>query len=293
MENFTLAKHENYAEWYKTTRDLFDQASSTHSCYWIIDPCSSPELPAAIWELDPDVNALPLYMNTYLEDVAKAGPMLIPYSRQSKLTAWLFQQMEIRPLGYLIQVEKEKASDLFEHFQNLLECTSPKGTKSLFRFYDPRVMYAITTYSEPTEVENITSPLLCLHGWEYGRRASIYARGKSDSGLCPVYAARSVELLEHIWKEVKIHTMIGNLSEKFIVTYPGASFVDIYDELEQVFNYLSIMGISDQKSYELAGMITACSSKAAWDDQRVLEKFFGRPDNAPLSKTLGKKENRL
>jgi len=289
MENFTLAKHENYAEWYKTTRDFFDQASSTHSCYWIIDPCSSPELPAAIWELDPDANALPLYMNTYLEDVAQAGPMLIPYSRQSKLTAWLFQQMELRPLGYLVQAEKEDASELFEHLQNMLECTSPKGTKSLFRFYDPRVMYAVTTYNVDLAIEQLLGPVLYLHGWEYGRRTAIHAGDGTDHLFrCTGEVKYPEELFEHIWKEVKIHTSIEVLKDALSITYPNASFFDLYGELEKTYNYIMSYGFRDEQLFELAAAITADYSNNIWRDGRVTQILSERSERTTLIDVFGK-----
>lgn len=287
MENFTLAKHENYADWHKSTRDFFDQASHTDSCYWIIDPCSSPELPAAIWEIDPDTSALPLYMNTYLEDVVRAGPMLIPYSGQSKLTAWLFRQMEIRPLGYLVQAGKEQAAGLFEHFQNLLECISPKSTKSLFRFYDPRIMYAITTYPIELVKEQILGPVLNLCGWEHGRRVAILAGDGTDHFYRCAGIAKSPEaLFEHIWEEVQIHTLIEELKDKFVTSHPSATFFELYDELEKVYKFIKENGYSDLASFKLAATITALYSNKFWNNEQVLHAFAMRKNEDTLSDVI-------
>lgn len=293
MRKFTYGQHQNYADWRLDAQKYFDETSLTYNCYWLLDPCVLPGLQKTLWDIDPDIKAWPLFMNTYLEEVVQSGPLLVAYANTSKTTDWLFEQIALCPLGYLLLVDQSEDSSLFEHLQNLLECITPQGKTSLFRYYDPRIIYALTTYEDEAMLKQILGPALALYGWEHGRGSAFKAGDGIDHGFrCTEKIQYPEEMFDHIWREVKIHTLIERLSENFIETYPDASVLDIYDELEKVFRYLLSMDILDSESYELAGAITAYFSSAAWNDSRILEKFFGSSDKPTLNEILSKRENK-
>lgn len=202
MKHFTLAKRENYASWRIEIRNYLDETIREYDSYWIIDPSASAELPSVLWDIGHDLKPIPLYLNTYLEEVMWAGPIIIPYYPEHNLTNWLFNKIELLPIGYLIQINNGYKDELYEHLQNLIECISPNRNRALFRFYDPRIMFSICTYSDKMIMKQILGPIANLYGWEHGRRTAIRAGDGNDQLYrCLGEEIYNESFFHHIWRK--------------------------------------------------------------------------------------------
>ena len=288
MKGFTLGKLEDYEEWRTATSGLYDQAGPDLRCYWVIDPCASPDLPGILDAVKPGENRIPLFLNTYREAVAKAGPTLVPYIPGSDFNNWLFNLLETAPAGYLVQVARGEEDGLYEHLQNLAECTGPDGKRAMFRFFDPRIMYAVTTFPYPTAAEQLLGPVLRLDGWEHGRRSAISAGdGEDHRYRCVAPIPYHQEFLDHIWKEVKIHTLIRFYAGSFAVSHPNAAYTDLYDDMETTYRFLEANGFTDVESFNQAAVFTAAYPSCIWENRDVIEAFAALPEKTAFTEAIG------
>ncbi len=189
--------------------------------FWVIDACAHPDLPGILWQLDSSPDAWALYMNTFMEEAMQSGPWFMPCNVESNATQWLFSQLEKTPLGFLLSVPHGGGNEMYEHLQNLLECTfsypenpqSSQGKAGLFRFYDPRILYGLTTFYDSDYINLVKGSALSLHAWEPGRSIPVIKRYTTDQKtFCAKAPQLPKSLIDHLWKENQAHTIIATLA---------------------------------------------------------------------------------
>ena len=288
MQNFSLAKRERYAAWREETQTAINETISSYNWYWLLDPCALPDPPEPVKALESEYTVYPLYLNTYHEKAMLSGPILIPYVTQDAFVDWLFEIMETFPVGYLVQVSQGNDDELYEHLQNQIECVSPNGNRSLFRFYDPRILYAVTTCTDESALKRLLGPITHAHCWEHGRRAAIKAGDGTDHLYrCPGDIHYSDQFMEHIWKEVKIHTLIQLYGGAFASSHPDISFFEMYDLLEKTYLFLAENGFADMESFCLASAFTAAFPNCIWEEEFVIQAFSELPEKTTFADALG------
>ena len=274
------------ADWHTDMRLLL--ARQEHEFYWILDGCAHPDLPGILWELDEDPQALPLYMNTWQEEVSDAGPWILPARGHDAANAWIFSQCGERPLGCLAEIAPGMYDDVFEHLQWQLECRPGDDDVALFRWYDPRILYGMTTWPDlPRILPRFMGPTLRLHAWEPGRCAAVVCGSGQDTG----YRSEDTEtypysLFEHIWDEVMIHTIIGTLGLSQGQTLREMPLPEAYALGERAALAISAAGYDDRRSLAYAMSVSARRGPGIWDDPKVRAALAERPPNAPLMEVL-------
>ena len=287
MSFLSMPKPQDYTAWQASLVKNIDNAPLEHVFFWLIDPCAHPELPELIWQLDPNPDAWPLYMNTYLEEAMNTGPFMLLYKKNSGLTGWLWREMWAAPLCCLVEAKKTQANELFQHFQNLLECKNPQGKSSIFRFYDPRLLYGISTYQDADVTRRILGPSLHMMGWEPGRQVPVHLGLGTDMG----FRSEGLEsydeaFFEHLWDENRVHATIGTLGHKTGMKLRAMPLAEAYKLVEEVQRILWQYHYTDRYSLAYGSSVTARLGLAVWDRPDLRETLATRPMNAPLAEIM-------
>lgn len=256
--------------------------------HWILDACAHPDLPGILWDLDEDPQALPLYMNTLREDVAESGPWILPARNHDAVNAWILTQCREKALGCLAEIAPGTYDETFEHLQWQLTCRPDGGNEVLFRWYDPRTLYGMTTWPGLPEIlPRFMGPTLLFHAWEPGRCAPVVCGSGQDTG----YRSEDTEaypdiLFDHIWDETMIHSIIGTLGLS-----PGAALrkmplPEAYALGVRAALVISAAGYDDRYSLAYVMSISARLGLGVWDDPKVIKALAERPADASIMEVL-------
>ena len=164
-----------FEEWRAGIRERMTRENSRTWCA-VIDPASNSDLPGLLWTHQEREEIWPLFMNTMLSEISLKGPIFVALQPGGKIADWLLTNAEISPIGVLYAVAEGKENDLFEHLQNLLEIPLSDAGTGLLRFYDPRVLHALTCFGDKTWCHRAVGPAECLHAWEPGRAEALELR---------------------------------------------------------------------------------------------------------------------
>lgn len=278
---------QDYSQWRSTVERHIHAAPEDHQFFWLIDPCAHEDLPGIIRKLDPQADPWPLYMDTYLDEAKNSGPFMVPYRTDSEFTGWMLRELRALPLGSLIEVESASAHIAFEHFQNLLECLVAGGGQYLFRFYDPRILYAVSTYGDQTMMPRILGPALYLDAWEPGRCVPVRMGSGSDSGIrCSGMEEYEEHFIHHIWDEVDIHSIIGTLGREPGMILRSMPLPESYQLVSYVHTNLLRYGYQDKRSLAYGASVTARLGTEIWQQQSVIDAFEDRPPQAPIDEVF-------
>ena len=284
--NISAPPPEEYATWRSSLLQHI-ASSEQHRFFWLVDSCAHDSLPGLIWQLDAQPDAWPLYMNTYLEESVNSGPFMVPYRHESGFTRWMLEELRLTPLGCLIEVEAVSVHAAFEHLQNCTECLDAENKRSIFRFYDPRILYGISTYQDITIKLRILGPVLRLFAWEPGRCVPVSLgngldSGKRNAGLESYDAA----FFEHVWEETAIHSIIGTLGRESGMTLRAMPLPEAYSLVGQVAHILSLYGYNDRRSLAYGSSVTARRGLEIWERPDLRDGLLGRTVNMPLDEIL-------
>jgi hypothetical protein len=261
-----------YTEWksslfsYKPPA-YFHITSSEIEYFWILDGSAWPDLPRRLWELDESPNAWPLYLNTYFEEVRNAGPWFVPCKPGTAVTGWVLEQLEFNPLGLLVAVTKSDSSKLFDHFQQLLECILPNGQQGLYRYYDPRVFYAINTFEDQHYIWQTCRPSLTVEAWEPGRHLPIgVVRTAKNVKPCNDTLVISHTFLEHLSVQTRIHTVINTLGGIAGAELRSHPLPEAYDYVQSICNFLGDSPYQTRSDLAFAVAYSLMAIDDKWED---------------------------
>jgi len=182
--------------------------------------------------------------------------------------------------------QRQKRRPLFA-FQNLTECISAKGKRTLFRYYDPRIMFAITTYHDEPIKKRILGPIEGLHGWEHGRRSQFTAGDGMDSGRrCTEEVVYPENFIDHIWMEVRIHTLLHVYSDSLAQSHPGALYPDVYDIMDNTYKFLNKHGFATKESFDLATAFAAEFPGSLWENEEIVQAVAQAKDKSSFEAAL-------
>jgi hypothetical protein len=260
--------------------------------YWIINAASHPELPGHIWKLTDQPHALPLYMNTYADEIRNDGPWFLPCLPFSPLSAWIFDHLETVPLAVLVKTQRKAHALLFDHFQELLECSylapeenSPK--KGIYRYYDPRILSAISEYPDKRPMMLVCGPALSLHAWEPGKSEPIIFERKIEEYLvCNGRHDLSHNFLSHLWEHNQPHTIIGTLSGDAGKKLRSMPLSEAYAYVKSMYQMLQSSKYTTNPDIAFATALSLLIDDESWEDileEIVLTRF---PDCPTLEDAL-------
>ena len=274
MTPLTSPEPQEYTLWQKQLREYIGSQRDTTSFFWLIDPTAHETLPGFMWELEKDPVAWPLYMNTYMEEAVNTGPFMVPYRESSPVTGWIFKEMRLTPLGCMLTVKPSNEKKAFEHLQNLLECNNSEGKRSIFRYYDPRVAYGISTYRDDEAKKRLLGPLLKLESWEPGRAVPFVIGTGVDHGYrCMEIENCNADLVAHIWNETQIHTLLNAVSSQFSAGLDKLELPEAYAVLSRTDIFLKSYGFSDRYSLTYASCVVAEYGEAILHREDVVQAF--------------------
>ncbi len=168
-----------YGRWRDALRPQIVTPSPDTAWYAVLDPNADAALPGILWEFDDSSQIVPLFMNTMNHESMLRGPVFVPIRKANKFVDWFFEKSGKQPLGVLYHTPTAKADPLFEHLQNLVECSLPGERKGVFRFYDPRILYALCQCGDEKLKATITGPAIELHAWEPGFERAVELTGEN------------------------------------------------------------------------------------------------------------------
>lgn len=277
---------QSFADW---CTDIFSQIKKgEHEFCWIVDACAHPDLPDIFWELEDDPQAFTLYEGTSYDDDVESGPWMVPAERHSAVSEWLFAQCEDVPVGCLAEMAPGTFEEVFKHMQGQLEYRLDNGEVTLFRWYDPRTLYAMSTWFDlPTILSAFLGPVLRMHGWEPGRGTGFaFGDGKPSRRRSKGKKSYPYSLIEHIWDEVMIHTIIGTLGLSQGETLRAMPLPEAYALGARTARALSDAGYDDRESLAFAMSVSARLGAGIWDRPEVIAALKERPAGASVSDVL-------
>ncbi|SHN72415.1 DUF4123 domain-containing protein [Desulfovibrio litoralis] len=201
-----------YKDWsnYLQSQIVTDNADKLTTWYAIIDPSADNNLPDLLCDLNGNSEILPIFMNTMLEEYSLQGPLFVPLKEHSDVVNWFFEKSETKAIGIIYEVENTSVDSFFDHLQNLVECKLPNGKTGVFRFYDPRVLYALTQSEDQSWSHYASGSSLCLHAWEAGRAVPIQVLGENKIMEQEGFLITD-DLLNFISKYTAPYTVINNM----------------------------------------------------------------------------------
>lgn len=277
---------QSFADW---CTDIFSQIKKgEHEFCWIVDACAHPDLPDIFWELEDDPQAFTLYEGTSYDDDVESGPWMVPAGRHSAVSEWLFAQCEDVPVGCLAEMAPGTFEEVFKHMQGQLEYRLDNGEVTLFRWYDPRTLYAMSTWFDlQTILPAFLGPVLRMHGWEPGRGTGFaFGDGKPSRRRSKGKKSYPYSLIEHIWDEVMIHTIIGTLGLSQGETLRAMPLPEAYALGARTARALSDAGYDDRESLAFAMSVSARLGAGIWDRPEVIAALKERPAGASVSDVL-------
>ncbi len=169
----------SHDQWSAHLRGKIDDEASGHAWYAVIDPHADADLPGILWKYDDKPDVWPLLMTSMDHEVRMQGPLFVRLYARSPLVDWYLAKSCTQAVGILYEAAPEKSDALFEHLQNVVECSLPDGSAGVFRFYDPRIVYALIQLNETNMQSLLAGPALALYGWEFGRGQALELSGKA------------------------------------------------------------------------------------------------------------------
>lgn len=284
----SIQPRQSYADWRMKILGLFSQHEQAREFYWILDACSHPDLPGMLWKLEAEPRACPLYMNTYREEVSSSGPYMLPVRGNHRITQWIFEHSGEHPLGCLAEIAPGTYPEVFEHLQGQTECRPGGGPAALFRWYDPRMLYGLTTWPGLQGIlATFMGPTFFLHAWEPGRCADIVCGPGCDLGYRSAEPEAYPEsLFDHIWDEAMLHSIIGTLGHAPGRLLRAMPLPRAYAIGERAALALSAAGYDDRLSLAYAVSLSARLGPFIWDEPRVIEALAERPAQASIMEVL-------
>ncbi|HYC56894.1 MAG TPA: DUF4123 domain-containing protein [Candidatus Binatia bacterium] len=124
--------------------------------YVVLDGASVPDLPARLWELEPE--HICLYRGELEPDVAEVAPYLVELVDGSPFTQWLMASAWGEHWGTFLRA----AGGLRmcrDHFRRLLMVRTEDSRFLYFAFYDPRVLRVFLPLCDQEQLEEMFGPV--------------------------------------------------------------------------------------------------------------------------------------
>ena len=236
-----MTGYEGYSGWMDMI--LSGMAKNDQASWFaLVDPCADTRLPAFFWELSENPGVLPLFMNTMIDEVSMHGPLFVPLVPGAPITNWILIESELRPLGCIYSVPQTERDNLFEHLQNLLECTLPSGKPGIFRFFDPRVLYAVANYPDPDWMQYVIGQAEAVYAWEPGCSQAV---AYSDKGKVLEEEGMPIdqELLNAISEHTSPYAVISSTKGEQGDTLRAMPLRDAYAYVKGICDSLSSLNI--------------------------------------------------
>ncbi len=130
----------------------FADDSTLHA---ILDSADAPAVPEKAKELGED-RAVSLYRGGPREDYWSVAPYLLRLDRDA--LQWLMAALWDQPWG-IFATSAEEIESLRAHFRKFLLVEMPDGSRSYFRFYDPRVIGGFLPACSKSELSDFYGPV--------------------------------------------------------------------------------------------------------------------------------------
>lgn len=167
-----------YSLWREKVETMLSDNSTEVEWHAVVDPNADGNMLSTLRQLFDSSDMFPLFMNTMNYESTKRGPWFININGEKKFIEWFFTQSANKPIGILYQAYCKENDRLYEHLQNLIECSLPGKRKGVFRFYDPRILYALCQCGDEKLKPTIVGPAVEVHAWEPGFEQAILLSGK-------------------------------------------------------------------------------------------------------------------
>ncbi|WP_250654936.1 DUF4123 domain-containing protein [Alkalimarinus coralli] len=134
--------------------------------YAFLDAASHQALPAKIWELEKEPQAISLFFQSSAAELSEQAPYIVKLEKESSLTNWILGSWQKQPVGFFF-TSSLSLDALFILYRARVCVVDDDGKPMLFRFYDPRVMLAYLQYAPEQSVEQLVYPISRLMIWDY------------------------------------------------------------------------------------------------------------------------------
>ena len=281
----------SFSDWATTCLHAIDNPPKNLCWHLVVDPCANETLPNMLNAFAQKLKVWPLFLNTYDETVIPLGSQFIRCAPQSRFIKWCIGHMQENPIGILVLTEEAKSDELYEHLQNFFECVLPSRRKVLFRYYDPRLLYGFTTYSDKRPSQLLLGPSTQIKAWEPGRAVAVELAQQEDNGWrCSEELGLSDEFMDHLWAQTKIHTVIGAITKE-MGSPTGEKLKrqplpESYNFVEKVQTRLKKYAL-DNYNLMVATILTMKNDFSFWDIESIKNKLDqGQNNDTAMRVTL-------
>ena len=142
------------------------------SWYAVIDPACDQELPGLLTHRD-RAEIRPLFTDSMLHDGSLQCPLFVALQAGGKIADWLLTRAQYSAAGALYAVPDGMGDRLFEHLRHLSAPARSNGGPGHFRFYDPRVLHALSRFPDANFSRLAVGPARRVHAWDPGRAEAV------------------------------------------------------------------------------------------------------------------------
>ncbi|WP_163831906.1 DUF4123 domain-containing protein [Spartinivicinus ruber] len=145
----------------KTTIEIQLDQNEKRAIYVLFDPAASESLPAELFLKEDQPDYQPLFMETEFAELVYASPYLVKVTEDSPFLDWCIEQAEAtnNHLFPIIYLSSHSFETQLTHWRSLLKVNTPEGEPMLFRFADPRVLFAYLGASKPEQQQLLLGPV--------------------------------------------------------------------------------------------------------------------------------------
>ena len=136
------------------------------STYAFLDASFHEALPAKIWELEKEPQAISLFFQSSAAELSEQAPYIVKLEQESSLMNWILGCWQKQPIGFFF-TSSLSLDALFNLYRSRVCAVDDHGKSMLFRFYDPRVMLAYIQHAPKQSVEQLLHPISRLIIWDY------------------------------------------------------------------------------------------------------------------------------
>lgn len=276
-----IAQHSDWVDAVTSAMSRKDSAS----WFALVDPHADSRLPAILWELSDNPGAIPLFMNTLVHEVGMNGPLFVPLDPGGPIANWILAESATTPIGCVYSVNSDESDNLFEHLQNLLECTLPNGKPGIFRFFDPRVLFAVANYSDPLWMQYIIGQAASVYAWEPGcGKPVVY------SGIGNILEKEGLLINQGVLDAISEHTspyaVISSTKGKYGDTLRAMPLHEAYCYVKSICDSISSLQIPYLSDFIAGTVIVMKLNNNIFEDDYIREIVAARKEDQTLVDAL-------
>lgn len=273
-----------FADWLGGWRQR--AADEQQHVYALLDGAQDAKLLQRIWTAHPAPKAESLFLHTPRAELSEQGPWLLHLDGEPALWQELLAQLELRPLGILINSPAPLA-ELAQHLRHLLNARLADGELTLMRYYDPQVMAGL---EDPACAYWRAQAIRAGEAWTAWLPLEARAchlqgppRDAAPLQLAPAGIAIDSDMQQALARVSAVPRLLGQLHQHYPEPLAQWTAQDQYQWAAQLDRRLHQHGISDRQDRLFLAVLALDQGEQVWLEPKLKVALMRKKDSPDLA----------